>query len=232
MSDPADNPTLLAGEYVLGLLDTAGMRALEARAAEEPALAAEIAFWEDRLAPLGQMIEPVTPPPVLWSRLALATGIGGDGRRKSPRLWQGTTVAALAIAAGFAFLAFLPRPETVDAPGPQFIAALAPLATPVPFIAQARADGSIAVTRVANVTPGPGRSYELWALAKGASRPVSLGVLQPGGQTIHPPDRPLLDTQLLVSDEPSGGSPTGLPTGAVLFGGALTAVSPAPAPGR
>jgi anti-sigma-K factor RskA len=35
-----------------------------------------------------------------------------------------------------------------------------------------------------------------------------------------------LNTQLLVSLEPKGGSPTGLPTGPVLYGGLLTTTEP------
>jgi anti-sigma-K factor RskA len=230
MSEHSDDPSVLAGEYVLGLLDAAQMRLVEQRAREDRQLAAEIAFWEDRLAPLTRMVPPVAPPPVLWSRLALATGIGGGQRRStgsSPRLWQAITAASLAIAAGFAFLAFLPRPPAPNPAAAQFIAAIAPANTPVPFLAQTRADGSIAITRLTTATPPAGRDFELWELPKGATKPVSLGVLPPGQQIVHPPERPLAETQLMVSDEPVGGSPTGLPTGNVLFGGTLTAVSPA-----
>ena len=232
MSDSPDEPSVVAGEYVLGTLGTAEMRAVEARAAQDRLLASEIAFWEDHLAPLAQLVAPVAAPKALWLRLALATGIGGQRSGPSPRLWQATTFAALAAAAGFAFLAFLPRPPAPEIAGAQFVAALAPLNAPVPFLAQARADGSIAVTRLGGAAPAAGRDFQLWELPKGAARPVSLGVLAAGGQLVRPPGRPLAETQLLVSDEPTGGSPTGQPTGAVLFGGALAAVSPAPAPGR
>jgi anti-sigma-K factor RskA len=231
MSEHSDDPSVLAGEYVLGLLDAAQMRTVEQRAREDRQLASEIAFWEDRLAPLTQMVTPVPPPPVLWSRLALATGIGGPRRSagSSPRLWQAATAASLAIAAGFAFLAFLPRPPAPTSAGAQFVAAIGPANTPVPFLAQTRPDGSIAITRLTSATPPAGRDFELWELPKGATKPVSLGVLPPGQQVVHPAGRPLAETQLMVSDEPAGGSPTGLPTGTVLYGGTLTAVSPASA---
>jgi anti-sigma-K factor RskA len=238
MSGSADDPTVLAGEYVLGLMDPLQMRQMEAQAAQDPNLAMEIAFWEDRLTPLTSLVAPVQPPAVLWSRLALATGIGGAAgastpRRGNSRAWQGATAAALAIAACFAYLAFLPRPANPDLNGGQFVAALGPLTGSVPYIAQTRTDGSIAITHLAGARPAAsGRAFELWALPKGATRPVSLGVLPPGGTVVRPTDRPLADEQLLVSDEPAGGSPTGLPTGSVLFGGTLTPVSPAATPGR
>jgi anti-sigma-K factor RskA len=240
MSGSVDDPTVLAGEYVLGLMDAVEMRQTEAQAARDPLLAGEIAFWEDRLVPLTSLVPPVQPPPVLWSRLALATGIGGAigasaPRRRggSPRAWQAATAAALAIAACFAYIAFLPRPANPDLNGGQFIAALGPLTGAVPYIAQSRADGSIAITQLAGARPASsGRDLQLWALPKGATRPISLGVLPAGGTLIRPADRPLADEQLLVSDEPAGGSPTGLPTGTVLYGGTLSPVSPAVAPGQ
>jgi anti-sigma-K factor RskA len=240
MSGSSEDQTLIAGEYVLGLMDAVQMRVVEAQATEDPVLAGEIAFWEDRLAPLTTLVTPVEPPAVLWSRLALATGIGGAMGAQAPRrrsgsyrAWQASTAAALAIAASFAYFAFLPRPASPDLNGEQFIAALGPTGGAVPYIAQARADGSIAITHLAGAPgPGAGRDFQLWALPRGATRPISLGVLPAGSAVVRPPERPLADEQLLVSDEPAGGSPTGLPTGAVVFGGTLSPVSPAATPGR
>ena len=234
MSETAEDPTVTAGEYVLGLLDTAEMRQVEARAAHDQVLACEINFWEDRLAPLAALVSPVPPPPVLWSRLALATGVGGKEPRRrlgSPRVWQATTAAALAIAACFAYIAFLPRPLAPDLNGAQFVAALGPTNGTTPFLAQTRADGSIAITRLASARPAAsGHDYQLWALPSGATRPISLGVIAADSAIIRPTDRPSVNEQLLVSDEPTGGSTTGLPTGAVLWGGTLTPVSPPPNP--
>lgn len=232
MSASVDEPGTVAGEYVLGVLDWAEMRRVEAQAVADPGLAADIAQWEDRLGPLATLIAPVTPPPQLWARLALATGIGGAPAARRPARawgWPAATAVTTAIAAGFAFIAFLPRPPIPGVNPAQFVAALAPLNAPAPFLAEARADGSIAITRLTNTTAPAGRDYQLWELVKGATRPVSLGVLAPGASLVRPPDRPLADTQLLVSDEPAGGSPTGQPTGAVLFGGALAQVAPAAA---
>lgn len=233
MSDPADDPMLLAAEYALGSLDLAGMRLAEAQAAQDPAFAAEIVFWQDRLSPLNAVIAPVTPPPALWARLALATGIGGAPQRRSgAALWKASTAVSLAIAASLALFAFLPRPPAPMAGPPRFAAALAPASAPARFLAFARPDGAITVAGL-GASPAPaGRDFQLWALPKGAAAPVSLGVLPPGGGVVQPVDRASDQEQLLVSDEPAGGSPTGQPTGAVLFAGTLVPVSLAAAPGR
>ena len=72
----------------------------------------------------------------------------------------------------------------------------------------------------------PGRTLELWLIKAGAAQPVSLGVL-----TAEETSRFTLPEQLAsgfaqavlaISDEPAGGSPTGLPTGAVLATGKIT----------
>ena len=57
-------------------------------------------------------------------------------------------------------------------------------------------------------------------LPQGETKPRSLGVLPPSGGSLAAPLAP--NTQLLVSLEPKGGSPTGQPTGPVLYGGWLT----------
>ena len=231
MSGSEDDPALLAAEYALGCLDLADMRQAEAQAERDPGFAAEIVYWQGKLSPLSALVPPVKPPAALWRRLALATGaapVAQPGRG----FWQGATAVSLAIAASLALFAFLPQPGQVQGPTGRFAAALAPLATPAKFVAETRPDGSIAVTSLDGSAAPPGRSYQLWALPQGASTPISLGVLSPGAQLVAPAVRASADEQLLVSDEPAGGSPTGGPTGAVLFGGKLVPLSPAATPGR
>jgi anti-sigma-K factor RskA len=78
------------------------------------------------------------------------------------------------------------------------------------------------VARVAKLPPRPaGSDYELWALPKGAA-PVSLGVLPAAGastRTLTEMQKQALasSSQVAVSIEPLGGSPTGQPTGTVLY---------------
>ena len=97
---PADEQDLQAAEYVLGALPPHQARALEALAMSDAALADRIAAWERRLAPLADLVVPSPPPPLLWQRLALATGIDSViqpmvadrdlvGRGMAGRDWQG-----------------------------------------------------------------------------------------------------------------------------------------------
>jgi anti-sigma-K factor RskA len=75
---------------------------------------------------------------------------------------------------------------------------------------------------VGQVAPPAGRSYELWILLGSGAKPVSLGVLPASGEASEQLSKTMLAALksaqgLAVSIEPRGGSPTGQPTGSVVF---------------
>jgi anti-sigma-K factor RskA len=86
----------------------------------------------------------------------------------------------------------------------------------------ADAERYLSVRTAARAKPPAGRTYELWALPKNGN-PVSLGVLpqQEGSsqRVLTPLQREALSRseKIAVSVEPAGGSPTGQPTGPVVF---------------
>ena len=136
--------------------------------------------------------------------------------------WQLATAASLALAAGVAALALLPRPV----PPVETVALLPPGAAAPGFLVTARPDGSVVLTAAAPTTVPEGRDLELWVLPKGANAPASLGVLPAVGRQMLLPAPPAPGTQLMVSLEPKGGSPTGKPTGPVLYAGTFGPSSP------
>jgi anti-sigma-K factor RskA len=219
----------LAAEYVLGTLGPVEHAAAAHRAGTDAAFAAEIAFWEARLAPLAGLIPPVTPPASLWARIEDSTG-SQPGRAQTqaapPRpandnrllAWRIASFAGFALAAGLAaFIALRPPP-----PLPA-LAVLTPFGTNTQVVlAVQEAGGAIEIRPNAAVKVPQGRDLELWQVPKGASKPASLGVIPENGKTVPPGIAP--GTTLLVSLEPKGGSPTGQPTGPVLFGGTLASV--------
>jgi anti-sigma-K factor RskA len=213
-----------AGEYVLGVLDAEAMAALRQQAQSNAALARSIADWERRLLPLAATIPPAAAPGGLWPRieasLSAAARVTPLARvLRSPAVWRATTATALALAAAFAGLVVL-RP-----PPPLAVASLAPAGAPAPaFLARVRADGEVVVRPLTPLAVPSDRDLELWALAAGAARPLSLGVISAAGLSVTVPQMPATDTQLLVSLEPKGGSPTGQPTGPVLYGGRLAMI--------
>jgi anti-sigma-K factor RskA len=81
------------------------------------------------------------------------------------------------------------------------------------------------VRAVTAATPPSDRIFELWAIAPGATRPRSLGVIPPDGELRLSPLPPDLrdGATLAISVEPVG-SPTQQPTGPVVFVGSVKAV--------
>ena len=219
MSDHEDLEGL-AAEYALGCLDRDEMRAAERRLATDPVFASAVAAWERRLTPLAAVVTPIEPPADLWERISVATEPPRDNvvTLRRVRFWQAATAGAMAIAASLAAFMVLRPPE------PARVAILAPLAggTPVLLVTTER-NGRLVVRPNGAISVPSDRDLELWALAKGETKPRSLGVLPADGRQLLVSLAP--DTQLMVSLEPRGGSPTGQPTGPVLYGGTLTAVN-------
>jgi anti-sigma-K factor RskA len=93
---------------------------------------------------------------------------------------------------------------------------------------------TLTVRRV-SAAPESARSYELWLISSRFPSPRSLGVIGQDEFTQRPlPANYDLATvrgaNFAVSLEPSGGSPSGVPTGPILFTGKLVDSQPAPAP--
>ena len=227
---PADGDNLVAAEYVLGVLGAEERREVERRLAQEPALASEVAFWEERLGGLADAVPPVTPPPQAWSRIEAAISAPAAKPASlwnSLEFWRAFGIGAGALAA--ASIAALTYIGVVPTPRPPLLATLGGSAGQPNFVAAVTATGNgLVVVPAALLTNDP-RAFELWLIPAGETRPRSLGLVQPG-QPIRlniPPDlagRLTRDATLAVSLEPPGGSPTGAPTGPVIASGKLTSL--------
>lgn len=221
MSDVGDSvsemdggaPEMLAAEYVLGTLEADEVRAAETRLGVDAAFAAEVRAWEARLYPLTGLVAPVAAPAAVWGRVEASIG-GAVGAANDNRVarWRAAAIGGFAVAAGLAAFILL-RPVPVP-----LYAVLSPVgSTQAVLVAVAAADGGLRVRPSAAVAVADGKDLQLWALPAGAKAPASLGVLPAGGKVVA--GGLAVGTQLLVSLEPKGGSPTGAPTGAVVYGG-------------
>jgi anti-sigma-K factor RskA len=216
---------ILAGEYVLGVLEQETAREVEAALASNAELRRAVALWEERLHGLSALVPPADPPADLWDRIAARLG-GGAARPTSRlwdsvRLWRWSTGAAAAIAAGLALYIALTPP----AAGPSFVAVLhAPRQEQPAWVATAGGSGLL-IRAIAGGAAPSDRAFELWAIAPGSTRPLPLGVIPPDGRlelgTL--PSAIRNGATLAISIEPKGGSPTGEPTGPVVFSGTLVA---------
>jgi anti-sigma-K factor RskA len=216
---------LLAGEYALGCLEGEDLREAERLAGNDEHFAAAVRAWEQRFLPLVSLAPPTPPDAALWARIEASTGSGrnpsvAEARRHTPigsRFWKMTTAGALALAASLATLLVV-RPA-----GREAVAILTSVQSSAPvFVALADRTGALKIRALGSIAIEPGKDLELWALPAGATRPTSLGVLTLEERTV--PAGIAQGTQLLVSLEPKGGSPTGQPTGPVVYAGRLTAL--------
>lgn len=234
MSDPHSRDAE-AAEYVLGTLPADERRAFEADAARDPALAAAVRAWEERLAPLADALPSVEPRPGLRDEITAAIRTRStpnvvpfalpDRLRRSRNLWRAGAIGASALAASLAALLVTDRPPSP----PSGLVAVVNRAGDLPalIVRVDVAGGVVQVRSVAAETP-PARSLELWSVAAGEA-PRSLGIIGSGTTRVPlPAGRSALapDVTLAVSVEPTGGSPTGAPTGPVVYSGKLIAETP------
>ncbi|MCJ2057220.1 anti-sigma factor [Methylobacterium sp. J-048] len=230
-SDPGPDPDLRAAEYVLGTLDP-GERAAMARVlATDAEAAGRVRAWERRLAPLLSAIPSVVPSPRVRAALlrALPAGSGGSPDplahdpfahlRRQVRRWRIATAGAGLLAAGLAlFVAVGSRPESE---GGRYLAVVqGGGALPALIVRVDTRTGTAQVRPVGAEAPA-GRSLELWYV--GAEGPKPLGLIGAAASRVSLPQGAAPDGVLAVSVEPPGGSPSGQPTGPVVYTGKMIA---------
>jgi anti-sigma-K factor RskA len=234
----------LAMDHALGGGSRAERKAAELRLLSDPEFRAAVERWQVMLAPLDDVTPGIAPPPSVWA--GIAGEIEPPPRRAAPQpavsggwwnsvgLWRGLAVAGPVLAA--VAVAVLVQPDAVApgvpatvAGGPALVATLAD-ADGRPLIAAAfdPASGQVRFAPVAASDEATGGKVpELWVI-EGKNPPRSLGVIDiaAGRSQAIPRDR-LAGLKpgaiLAISIEPTGGSPTGAPTGPVIATGKLSA---------
>ena len=220
----------LAQQYALGTLRGGARRRYEALLPGHPLLSDAWVQWQQRLMPLTAAIPPQTPPAHVWRRIEQRLWPTPERVPESwwrrVALWRGVSALASVATLGLALLLVLPGPA--QPPVVVVLQGTGGAARGVnSFVASVSADGRALVTRpLLPVSVEPNRVLELWSVPpEGAPR--SLGLIAADGVTVV--ERRRLPASLLkggtaalaVSVEPLGGSPTGAPTGPVIYAGKL-----------
>jgi anti-sigma-K factor RskA len=218
----------LAGQYALGTLRGAARRRYETLLPSHPGLRAAHDRWQQRLMPLAGALAPEPPPRRVWEaierRLWPAARALPWWQRLAP--WRfATTLAASAV---LVLAVLLARPDPVLAPVVVVLQGTGGAAQGVnTFVASVSGDGRALVTRpLLPVDVRADRALELWSVPPNGA-PRSLGVISAAGATVVGRDKlpaTLLKggtAALAVTLEPPGGSPTGAPTGPIVYSGRL-----------
>jgi anti-sigma-K factor RskA len=221
----------LAAEYAAGTLRGPARRRLEALLPAHPMLLHAVHAWQERLMPLTSVLDAQAPPARVWQRIEahIASSRTATDAAEAPGWWQRLGLwrgmAGIASVAAVAFAGLLANPPA-QAPVVVVLSSTEKTpdgSTPASFVASFSADGRAVATRpLVQVSLAAGRALELWAVpTEGAPR--SLGLISADGASVVKRSRVLKDTAALaVSLEPAGGSPTGAPTGPILYVGKLT----------
>lgn len=222
-------------------------------AAEEPAAPSAQARAPDiEVVPEERPVDGELPPP---QRVDLRAPSQVAALANRVRRWRAATTGFGALAAALAAVIvgaalrpdalparFRPKPQlvevvktvTVEKPAPapsRFVAVLQQGgASPAFILTVDVASKTITARRVA-ADPQAGKSYELWLVSDQFPTPRSLGVVGADEFTTgaklanYEPDT-ISGATYAVSLEPEGGSPTGAPTGPVLWTGKLVEATP------
>jgi len=230
LNDP-ERVDALAAAYVIGTLRGRARLRFERLMRSNRGLADAVRAWEERLLPLAESLPPVTPPARIWTGiLARIKGTAAperlEGRGAYAGWWRGLALSSLAVAFALAVALFKPAPEL---PQGTLVAVLAGGdAKPALLASTDRSSRFLTVAAIAPIALASDRALELWMLPDhGNPRSLGLvsGVAPAGIARVALPanaEQALKDIPALaVSLEPSGGSPTGSPTGPVLYSGAV-----------
>ncbi|WGF86619.1 anti-sigma factor [Marinivivus vitaminiproducens] len=250
MSEPDhESIQVLAGEYVLGVLDAEEAAVVERQLASDPHLASAVQRWQDDLAPLAMTAPPIKVGEETWDRIsaslrALTPAASSErtlrlwpAKREgtarfrgsvwsSLAFWRMTGLAGVAAALVLAYVAFLsPLPDREARPIAMTV--LEDEQGRPGWVVQAFADNTIEVTPMQTPDLPPERVLQLWTLRDPAEGPLPLGLVPRAG--VHRIDlgelpQPVPGQLFEISEEPPGGSPYNRPSGAVLVKGNIALV--------
>lgn len=227
-----DDLIATAGEYVAGLMSPEEQGAFERRIATDGEARRAVAEWRTRLLALDETATQLTPSEGLWPAIEAAVGAARPAPEAAPgwfaRVWQDVSTLRLASLAGAAAalvmaVLLVAQPFGGGAGKPAVVAVLnAPNGGEAGAIVEAFADGRIRVVPLRAIPVPEGRVLQVWTLWDRQVGPRSVGLMERAQARDYATSgmpRPV-DQQLYeITLEPAGGSPTGRPTGPILYVG-------------
>ena len=218
----------LAGEYVIGTLTGTARRRFERLLEHDPSLMGEVEAWQSQLYQLVELLPERTPPVEVWEKLSrrvIPDESGARGIWDSLFFWRAGAVlaGALAIVLAIGVGTEWKTPRPLD----YHVVVSDQEQRAIWLVSTAIEHESVNVRTLADQIVAVEQSLELWLIVSADTPQISLGLVPDSGSTSLPLSQTTLTrfagaTALAVSLEPAGGSPTGLPTGPVLYHGAIS----------
>ena len=213
----------LAADYAIGLMPAAARRRFEQLLREDAALRAELAQWQESLASLIETLPEQPVPERVWHGITARIEPQVLHVPEKRPFWNWLRISAavcslvIAVTLGVIY----------NRDSARYSATLL-TANAQPALKVEAHEDYLNVEPLTLAAVDPGRSLELWAIPADG-KPVSLGVIPTGGKgrvVLSDTQKALIGKPiaLAVTLEPKGGSPTGKPTGPVLYQGALAAL--------
>ena len=237
------NPELyerLSAEYVLGTLKGRALKRFERLLAERPYIRYAVDLWERRFGEAIHWLPEEKPSPAIWKAIQSEIHQGEIHRHPStvhrqeekgliarlfgtPATWQALSAG---LAAALMVVLFKPAPGSDKMPMPSYVAVLeSDHDTPMMVTLGDQKKRMVSV-RVVNMPKLlPNQDLQLWAVRDPKSPPVPVGVLQRNDVEtqlkLSPPQWQRIEGAKVfaISFEPKGGSPTGKPTGKIMYKG-------------
>ena len=218
-------PTLrraLAADYAIGLMSTPARRRFEQLLLDDAALRGELAQWQETLASLTENLPEPPVPDRVWHAITarIEPQVLHMPEKRPFWNWLRITAAVCSLVIAVTLGVIYNRDSA------RYSATLL-TADAQPALKVEAHEDYLNVEPLTLAAVDPQRSLELWAIPADG-KPISLGVIPVGGKgrvELSDAQKALVGkpVALAVSLEPKGGSPTGQPTGPVLYQGALAA---------
>ncbi len=232
------NPELyerLSAEYVLGTLKGRALKRFERLLAERPYIRYAVDLWEQRFGETIDWLPEEKPPAAVWQAIQKEihgqTSVVGQRAEKGwlARLFGATTTwqaVSAGLAAALMVVLFKPAPGGDKMPMPSYVAVLeSDHDTPMMVTLGDQKKRMVSVRVVKMPKLPPNRDLQLWAVRDPKTPPVPVGVLRHGDVEtqlkLSPPQWQRIEGAKIfaISFEPKGGSPTGKPTGKIMYKG-------------
>lgn len=232
MSTDRDELDRLAGEYVLGLLETSDRSAFEAALTSDASARDALRHARERFLELDALAPVAETSPELWARIEGALDRGETPApdrsnvhalpvKPPSRFWHGFA-AASAAAVIIALVGMVSFRTLIVSQQPQLVVVLLNEQSQPEAIVEAYASREVRVVPLEVIDVPDGKTLEVWTLPDPETGPVSLGLMEDPGAVLLS-DRglpaPRADQLYEITIEDAGGSPTGRPTGPIVAKG-------------